>query len=277
MKLKKIYRFDNNRQIWRIIPTEEGKLVIEERNPELKQVYFHCLETESGKKIFKNFQLDDNFWVGIESIKNDIIFFHKFAKPDMPKHRGIFAYDIKSQNLIWENPELIYQFIYDDKLYAFKERFEGKYFYSINPLDGEILEEIGDDHYSINNLRNEAIIKGENQVYLFPEIVRDGLLDDKRAIDLISKLKNDFVISGNVEFIIMNELLLLSFHEVSSNGNFNNLFKVVDLDKGKYILEEIINKEANLYLTDSFFVKKLTLYFRFYRSGIQIKAVAPGP
>ena len=270
MKLKKIYRFDNNRQIWRIIPTEEGKLVIEERNPELKQVYFHCLETESGKKIFKNFQLDDNFWVGIESIKNDIIFFHKFAKPDMPKHRGIFAYDIKSQNLIWENPELIYQFIYDDKLYAFKERFEGKYFYSINPLDGEILEEIGDDHYSINNLRNEAIIKGENQVYLFPEIVRDGLLDDKRAIDLISKLKNDFVISGNVEFIIMNELLLLSFHEVSSNGNFNNLFKVVDLDKGKYILEEIINKEANLYLTDSFFVKENILFLLFGKTRLQV-------
>ena len=270
MKLKKIYRFDNNRQIWRIIPTEEGKLVIEERNPELKQVYFHCLETESGKKIFKNFQLDDNFWVGIESIKNDIIFFHKFAKPDMPKHRGIFAYDIKSQNLIWENPELIYQFIYDDKLYAFKERFEGKYFYSINPLDGEILEEIGDDHYSINNLRNEAIIKGENQVYLFPEIVRDGLLDDKRAIDLISKLKNDFVISGNVEFIIMNELLLLSFHEVSSNGNFNNLFKVVDLDKGKYILEEIINKEANLYLTDSFFVKNNILFLLFGKTRLQV-------
>ena len=270
MKLKKIYHFDNNRQIWRIIPTNDGKLVIEERNPELKQVYFHCFETESGKKIFKNFQLDDNFWVGIEAIQDDIIIFHKFAKPDMPKHRGIFAYDIKSQNLIWENPELIYQFIYDEKLYAFKERFEGKYFYSLNPLNGEILEEIGNDHNSINNLRNEASTKEENKGYLFPEVVKDGLLEDKRAIEFISKLRNDFVISGNVEFIIMNQLLLMSFHEVSSKGNFSNLFKAVDLNTGKYILEEVINKETNLYLTDSFFVKDNILFLLFGKTRLQV-------
>jgi hypothetical protein len=270
MKLKKIYRFDNNRQIWRIIPTNDGKLVIEERNPELKQVYFHCLETESGRKILRNFQLEDNFWVGIESVQGDIIFFHKFAKPDMPKHRGIFAYDIKSQNLIWENPELIYQFIYDEKLYAFKERFEGKYFYSLNPLNGEILEEIGNDHNSINNLRNEALTKEENKGYLFPEVVKDGLLEDKRAIEFISKLRNDFVISGNVEFIIMDDLLLTSFHEVSSKGNFNNLFKAVDLNTGKYILEEVINKETNLYLTDSFFVKDNILFLLFGKTRLQV-------
>ena len=260
MKLKKIYRFDNNRQIWRIIPTNDGKLVIEERNPEVKQVFFHCFETESGKKIFKNFQLDDNFWVGIESIQGDIIFFHKFAKPDMPKHRGIFAYDIKTQNPIWENPELIYQFVYDEKLYAFKERFEGKYFYSINPLNGEILEEIGD----------EALIYEKNKGYHFPEVIKDSLLEDKRAIDFISKIRNEFVISGNIEFILMNNFLLISFHEVSSKGNFNNLFKAVDLNTGKYILEEVINKETKLYLTDSFFIKDNFLFLLFGKTRLQV-------
>ena len=270
MKLKKIYSFDNNRQIWRIIPTDQGKLVIEERNPQLKQVYFHCLETESGKKIFKNFQLDNNFWVGIESIRGDIIFFHKFAKPDMPKHRGIFAYDIRSQNLIWENSELIFQFLFDEKLYAFGERFEGKYFYSINPLNGEIVEEIGNDYGSINNLRNEALIKEENKGLHFPEIVKDKLSEDKRAIDFINKFKNDFVISGNVEFLIMNDLLLASFHEVNSKGNFNNLFKAVDLNTGNYILEEVINKETNLYLTDSFFIKDNILFLLFGKTRLQV-------
>ncbi len=82
MKLKKNYRFDNKRQIWRIIPTEEGKLIIEERELENKQTYFHCLSLDSGKKILSDFQLDDKFWVGIEAVQNDIIFFHKFAKPE---------------------------------------------------------------------------------------------------------------------------------------------------------------------------------------------------
>jgi len=65
MKLKKKYKFDNGRQIWRIIPTNSGKLIIEEREPEKKQAYFHCLERESGKKLLSNFQLEDKFWVGI--------------------------------------------------------------------------------------------------------------------------------------------------------------------------------------------------------------------
>jgi hypothetical protein len=270
MKIKKIYRFDNNRQIWRILPTYNGKLVIEERNPELKQVYFHCLETKSGKKIFEDFQLDDKFWVGIEAIQNDIIYFHKFAKPDMPKHRGIFAYDIRSQNLVWENPELIFQFLSEDKLYAFKERFEGKFFYSLNPFNGEIIEEIGDNHNLVNELRNEALHKQNNQKYLFPELINEGSLVDHRAIDLVKKVRNDFVVSGNIEFILVENMLMISFHEVSSKGSYNNIFKAVDLNTGKYILEEVINKETSLYLTDSFFVKDNFLFLLFGKSRLQV-------
>ena len=111
MKLKKSYRFDNKRQIWRIIPTNNGKLIIEERETEKKLAYFHCLELDSGKKILSNFQLDDTFWVGVEAVQDNIIFFHKFAKPDMPKHRGIFAYDFMKKEFLWTNPELIFLFL----------------------------------------------------------------------------------------------------------------------------------------------------------------------
>jgi len=269
MKLKKIYRFDNNRQIWRIIPTKDGKLVIEERNPDLKQTYFHCFEIESGKKIFKDFQLDDKFWVGIESIQDDIIYFHKFAKPDMPKHRGIFAFDIWSRNIVWENPELIFQFLFEDKLYAFKEKFEGKYFYAINPLNGEIIEEIGDNHNLIKELKNKSLNEQGNENYLFPEVLREELLD-KRTNDFIKLLRTDYIISGNIEFISNGGLLMISFHEVNSQANFNNIFKAVDLNVGKYILEEVINKETNLYLTDSFFVKDNFLFLLFGKTRLQV-------
>ena len=68
----------------------------------------------------------------------------------------------------------------------------------------------------------------------------------------------------------MNELLLTSFHEVSSKGNFNNLFKAVDLNSGKYILEETINKGTNLYLTDSFFAKDDFLFLLFGKTRLQV-------
>ena len=270
MKLKRIFRFDNKKQIWRVIPTTDGKLIIEEREREKKQAYFNCLELTSRKKLLKDFQLEDKFWVGIESVRDNIIFFHRFAKPDMPKHRGIFAFDIRSKNVIWENSELIFQFLLKDKLYAFKEWFQGKSYVSINPLTGEIIEEIGENYDLINNLRNESLSEEDNKNQMFPEIFEIDSLNDNRINDLIEFLRNDFVISGKIEYILKNEVLLLSFHEVNSKGNFNNLFKAVDLSTGKYILEEVINKETSLYLTDSFFVKDDYLFLLFGKTRLQV-------
>ena len=270
MKLKKIYRFDNRRQIWRIIPTNNDQLIIEEREPEKKQAYFHCLTLKSGKKLLKDFQLDDKFWVGIESVRDDIIFFHKFAKPDMPKHRGIFAYDIKNQNLIWENSELVFQFLLKEKLYAFKEKFQGRSYYSINTLTGEIIEEIGENYDLINSLRNESLIEDDSKGQMFPEVFESDIITDNPVIDFIKSLRSKFVISGKIEQILKNDLLLVSFHEVNPKGTFNNLFKAVDLSTGKYILEEVINKETNLYLTDSFFIKDDFLFLLFGKTRLQV-------
>jgi hypothetical protein len=270
MKLKKNYRFDDKRQIWRIIPTNTSKLIIEEREHEKKQAYFHCLALESGKKILNNFQLDDKFWVGIEAVRDDIIYFHKFAKPDMPKHRGIFAFDILKKEFIWQNPELIFLFLLDSKLYAYKEKFEGRDYYAINPSTGEMIEDVGSNYELINKLRDESIKEEENKGYLFPEVFEADSVTDDRANEFIKTLRNDFVISGKIEFILKNDLMLLSFHEANSRGNLNNLFKAVDLSKGKYILEEVINKETSLFLTDSFFVKDDLLFLLFGKTRLEV-------
>ncbi|NWG27246.1 MAG: DUF4905 domain-containing protein [Ignavibacteriaceae bacterium] len=270
MKLKKKYRFDNKRQIWRIIPTNTGKLIIEERQSEEKQVYFHCLSLESGKKILSNFQLDDKFWVGVEAVQNDIIFFHKFAKPDMPKHRGIFAYDLTKKEFLWQNPELIFLFLFDNKLYAYKDKFEGRNFYSINADSGELIEEIGEDFQRINNLRSQSNLEESNEGYLFPERFEADSAVDIHTIEFIKSLRNNFVISGTIEYILKNKLLMTSFHEVNSKGSFNNLFKAVDLSTGKYILEEVINKETDLFLTDSFFIKNDLLFLLFGKTRLEV-------
>jgi len=270
MKLKKIYRFDNKRQIWRIIPTKEGKLIIEERELENKQVYFHCLFLDSGKKILSNFQLDDKFWVGIEAVQDDIIFFHKFAKPDMPKHRGIFAFDLSKKELLWQNPELIFLFVIGNKLYAYKEKFEGRNYYSINSVNGEMIEDIGENYQQINNLRNESSMEAIKDGYLFPEDFELEPAIENSASEFIKSLRKDFVILGKIEYILKNNLLMLSFHEANSKGSLNNLFKAVDLSTGKYILEEVINKETSLFLTDSFFVKNDFLFLLFGKTRLVV-------
>jgi len=270
MKLKKNYKFDNRRQIWRIIPTNDGKLILEEREPEKKQAYFHCLSLESGKKILSNFQLDYSFWVGVEAVFGDTIFFHKFAKPDMPKHKGIFAFDINSKKILWENPDIIYQFILQDKIYAYVDKFEGRKYFALNPMSGEIIDELDDNYEMINSLRDESIKGENNKGYFFPELFEPASVTNKKATEFIQTLKNNHVISGKIEYILNENLMMFSFHEANSNGSLDNLFKAVDLCTGKYILEEVINKETGMFFTDSFFVKDDLLFLLFGKSRLVV-------
>lgn len=270
MKLKKKYRFDNKRQIWRIIPTNSGKLVIEEREPEQKQVYFHCIELTSGKKILQDFQLDDKFWVGIESVKDDYIYFHKFAKPDMPKHKGIFAFDIKTKKIFWENSNLTFQFMFRDKMYAYVEEFGGKKFFALNLQNGTVEDELGDNPQLINELRDQSIADNNPAGYLFPEVFSSDSLIENNTFDLISSLKTDFMISGKIEYLLKNGLLMMSFHTVNEKGKLNNIFKAVDLSGRKYILEEVLNKDTSLFYTDSFFVKDDFLFLLFGKTRLEV-------
>jgi hypothetical protein len=270
MKLKKKYRFDNKRQIWRIIPTNSGKLVIEEREPEQKQVYFHCIELTSGKKILQDFQLDDKFWVGIESVKDDYIYFHKFTKPDMPKHKGIFAFDIKTKKIFWENSNLTFQFMFRDKMYAYVEEFGGKKFFALNLQNGTVEDELGDNPQLINELRDQSIADNNPAGYLFPEVFEPDSLIENNTFDLISSLKNDFMISGKIEYLLKNGLLMMSFHTVNEKGKLNNIFKAVDLSGRKYILEEVLNKDTSLFYTDSFFVKDDFLFLLFGKTRLEV-------
>lgn len=270
MKLKKKYRFDNKRQIWRIIPTNSGKLIIEEREPEQKQVYFHCIELTSGKKILQDFQLDDKFWVGIESVKDDYIYFHKFAKPDMPKHKGIFAFDIKTKKIFWENSNLTFQFMLRDKMYAYVEEFGGKKFFALNLQNGTVEDELGDNPLLINELRDQSIADNNPAGYLFPEVFSSDSLIENNTFDLISSLKTDFMISGKIEYLMKNELLMMSFHTVNEKGKLNNIFKAVDLSGRKYILEEVLNKDTSLFYTDSFFVKDDFLFLLFGKTRLEV-------
>jgi hypothetical protein len=104
MKLNHFYSFTNNRQIWRLIPAGEY-LIIEERHPANKEVFFSCINPNDGTAIFRNYQTEEKFWIGVEAVHNDVIYFHKFSKPDMPGHKEIIAFDLHTRKILWSTSE----------------------------------------------------------------------------------------------------------------------------------------------------------------------------
>lgn len=260
MKIKKKYSHKNNRQIFRLIPTDTGKIIIEERDVEKKLAYFNCLHIDNGKKIFKHLQLDEKFWLGIEAIYNDVIFFHKFVKPDLPQHNGIIAYDINNKRIIWEDENRTYLFVKDEKIYAYRQRFEDREFVVLNYLTGEVIDELGIDSEAINLLREDTMNSEDFSSYRFPASFNLSSSGELRADDVLRRLSENNLIKGAIEYVLMDELLLFNFHEVNPDNTLKNIFKAVDLSNGKFILEITLNSRANAFAPDSFFVKDDLLF-----------------
>jgi Domain of unknown function (DUF4905) len=250
MKLYRTYSFSNNRQIWRIIPGGKEKLVIEEREPETKQVFFNCIEIISGKIIFESLQFEEKFWIGIEDVYKDIIFFHKYQKPDMPWHSGIFAFDIKGKKQVWQSEEYNFLFVYDDDLYCYKNKYEGRIYFKLNYNSGELISELGDNPGFLPNLKELRDIEIYNG-YEFPETLIPNSDDMAETIDYFRSNDN---ISGKIDYIKVNDLILINYHRIIKDGKLQNCFKALDIRLKKIIFEKILNKKITNFIPDSFFL-----------------------
>lgn len=260
MNLKKLYSFSNNRQIWRLIPTETNKLIIEERNTANKEVFFNCLNISSGEKIFSDLQFEEKFWIGIEAVYKDIIYFHRFAKPDMPGHKDIIAFDLLEQKIIWENSECSFLFINEDKVFCYSSLFEGRNFYSLNFKTGGLIEELGNNSAEINQMREQTVNQQSFEDYIFPEIYISSGQKSEKISEIFSRVKQEKIIAGRIEYAVYKENLFFNYHQVLNNGHLKNVFRAIEIKTNKEIFEETLNKETQAFVPDSFFFKQNLLF-----------------
>lgn len=254
MKLKKSFSFTDKNQIWRLLISKTDKIIIETRNTETKEAFFHCYNFLTEKKIFKDLQLEEKYWLGIEAVDNDIIYFHHFAKPNMPEHKGIFAYDINEEKIIWQNSDLVFLTIYENKIYAFKRKFEGQDVYILDNLTGEITKVLGSDLNKVNEILNIVQFNEDYSQYKYPEKYNNN--SNYKISEIInSEIKNKEIVE-NVETIIFSEYLLFNYYMKNKNNLLDNVFAVYNIDKKKKVSSEIINKNLNATSPDSFFCYK---------------------
>ena len=260
MKLKKLYKHNNQKQIWRILPTTSDKIVIEERNSISKEVFFSCLQIESGKKIFNELQLEEKNWCGIESIYKDIIFFHTYAKPNMPAHKSIIAFNILSKSILWQNDNYVFTFVFDDKVYCYQQRFENRIFFALDYLTGNVVEELGNDVSVINQLKEKVDEDFWQQNYLFPEYFNRNDKGEVLHQKYLKQVLSEKVVKGEVSYLKIENILLFNYHEVSKNNTYTNTFTAVDLTKNKILLKESLDKNLVNLMPESFFVKDYYLF-----------------
>ncbi len=255
MKIKENYKFSDGNNIWRLIITDDERVVIETRETDSKEVFFHCIDVDSGTVYFKDLQLDEKYWIGIETVKEGIIFFHKYAKPDMPGHKQLIAYSIDEKKILWESDKYTFLFYYKGKIYGYSEGFSERRFYTVNARTGKFLEDLGADAESVNALGEIARDSEDYSDYRFTE----KLYETPSLKELINEHYEEEKVVKDVELIELDDVILFNYHSRLPNNKMRNSFKILDKLRNKVIFEEVLNKETNNFAPDSFFIFKNNL------------------
>ncbi|MBK7104273.1 MAG: DUF4905 domain-containing protein [Ignavibacteriae bacterium] len=255
MKLKKTFSFTDKNQIWRLLISESDKILIETRDLENKEVFYHYIDLTSGKSILKNFQMEEKFWIGVEKIYDEKIIFHQYAKPNMPEHKKIIVYDIQQKKVLWQNDDLIFLTILDSKIYGYKKKFEGREIIVLDFHSGEIIEKIENEDEKLKSVLGN--INSEDFAnYIYPETFYN---DDKDLSAIVEKETQHKSGVSNIDLIKFGDLLMFNYHLKKENNFLDNMFAVYNIDKKKKLITEVLNKNINSYSPDSFFIYKNNL------------------
>ena len=266
MNLKEHLTYKTGKQIWRILISGSEKVLIEKRDMESKEVYFDCLDLVSGEYVFTDLQFEEKFWIGIEKIYKDVIFFHKYSKPDMPGHQEIIAVDMNTQEILWRNQEYIYGFVHQGKVFVFKQQFEGRKYLTLDYRTGEVFEESGINLDEINKLYDESRNAEDYSDYRFPE---KGFGADGKIMNIIEKLKDNTSADG-MEYFLVDDMLFCSYHIKTENNKMDQEFSIVSETTGEKIFSETLCNGTERIMTDSFFIYKQFLFLLMEKNGLKI-------
>jgi hypothetical protein len=254
MKINKLYTYKSEQQIWRILLTDFRQFVIETRDPDSREVFFNCIDIETGNTIFKDYQFDEKSWIGIETIYKDVVFFHKYAQPSLPGHKEIICFDIAAQQVLWRSDSLTFQFVSNDQVIAAASTYSGWHFYALNYKTGEVITDYGENASQIQQMRNSADDEKDYSRYKFPEKITKDLIKHLDGDTAIKDIILNLDIIEDVEYTSYEDLFLMNYHHRETGNFLRNKFAAVDLTKNKVIFEEVLNNNAKGYAPDCFFI-----------------------
>lgn len=90
--------------VWNMMASSsDGILILEVRNSEKKKVVFSALETRTGKFLWRDKGFDEPWWINLGAVSDQVIVFTVYLETNNPDKKGVFAYDIIADKMLWWN------------------------------------------------------------------------------------------------------------------------------------------------------------------------------
>jgi hypothetical protein len=251
--------------VWRLLFTGRGRIVGECRNQEKKSASFFCLDEESGKPVWQDLRLDEDWWVGMEAVQGEVLLLHGFASPDMPEHRGIRAYDLETGALRWRNDEMTYWFSMGDQLFAYRDFYERRVGYEIDIGTGEVRSTYDQSLQELHDIRRQAADTEPTLEMTLPEIMSEGSVEPA-IVAFVRRLTKGKGILGNIEFIRESDVLAFNYHVGAREATaqkplYENHLFVYRYPQGNRLFSDVMARDLKSQVPDAFFVRRRRLFF----------------
>ncbi|HCV43727.1 MAG TPA: hypothetical protein DGH68_09615 [Bacteroidetes bacterium] len=247
--------------VWRLVPTDTGVFVGEDRMLDAKNVRFFCVDRKTGAVRWEGVSVAERWWTGIEAVHRDRVFLHGFTQPDMPDHKGIIALDLFTGRVSWSSDDLRFIFASEDSVFASKDTLGGRMICKLDLRTGSMVRswEHEPEELSLDRSRMQCVM-GNGAV--FPTLCDEVRMIEEPALALAYEHCKKEAIVGPIDVLDRNELLFFSYHEKGNmDGQLQHLLKVADKKRATLVFTEMLEQNLRTVVPDSFFVQDDMLCF----------------
>jgi hypothetical protein len=259
--LRPRWKYEARGIIWRVIPTASGKIVGEERDVSEKKARFFCLNQHTGEVFWEGLTLEEQWWIGIETVHQDLILFHGFSTPDLPGHKMIIAVDVLTGRTVWQNKEMTFVAALGESVFASNDTIQGRIYCVLDCRTGMVLRDVAEDDEEMRGAQHIPVFEAANEI-LLPTPVSDS---DPLTMAIAAHANVDATAGGS-EALDWEDLVVLSYCEKTREStdeqlNLRNIIKVVNKTNGNVLFTEILDSNSSVHMSESFFIQHSVLYF----------------
>lgn len=252
--------FQTEGKIWKIITDHNTPLlVVQVRDGEAYQTSFTAIDTAQSAILWQDYTLDENWWLGMSALHQGVLLLHIYPDAQKPQPQGIIALDVVSKEVIWQNQDLNFYEIVENKIVANSSTTSDHFYLTVDIKSGNILERFQEfDH--------EFTRKNENNSMIFPFHYQNEMAYFQTVAVFLKKKFNLQIVQA-VDYLEYDNFIIISYFYDAADGLMNNLL-VLD-QNGQVLLHQNIEKQLIGIGLDTFFVFKNELFFVKHKTLLQ--------
>jgi hypothetical protein len=248
--------------LWRLM-FAPGHIIGESRSQEEKRVRFFCVEETTGEALWTALPVEERWWVGIEAVQQDVVLLHGFTKPDMPEHRGLRAFDLKSGKPLWASEDAAYWFSQGERVYTVRTLFDKRTVAVFDLRTGKQLDDQPTDMESLAPLRQKGLVEQEDAGIFFPQMFNPSEVPSN-LVDVVVRVTDRTTLAGSIESLLHRDRLIFDFHEqvkVPGGHELRGWLFVINVRRSKVIHAAVLADHARAAVPDSFFIRGDRLFY----------------